>query len=143
MSATNRHFFVDTNVLVYAYDLSAGPKHTKAADLLTGLWKERTGCLSIQVLQEFFVTITRKAAHPLPVDKAAQIISDLATWRVHQPGIPDVLMAIEISRRNLISFWDALIIESAVKLKCDVVFSEDLNPGQTYEGVKIVNPFAT
>jgi predicted nucleic acid-binding protein len=52
-------------------------------------------------------------------------------------------MTIEISRRNLISFWDALIIESAVKLKCDVVFSEDLNPGQTYEGVKIVNPFAT
>jgi predicted nucleic acid-binding protein len=134
--------FVDTNVLVYAHDVTAGDKHSRARSLLEELWVTRRGCVSVQVLQEFFVTTTRKIPKPLEAQAAAQIIDDLAHWHVHAPAAADVLAAIEIHQRLGTSFWDAMIIRSAKELGCQTLHSEDLNPSQAYEGVQVLNPFA-
>lgn len=134
--------FVDTNILVYAHDTSAGAKRDRAARLLEELWESRSGCLSVQVLQEFYVSITRKVANPLDSNTAAQIVADLSVWQVHAPVAADVLAAIEIQRRYGVSFWDAMILQSAVRLGCEIIWSEDLNGGQVYDGVRVIDPFA-
>ncbi len=133
--------FVDTNILVYAHDSSAGSKCTRAQELLRTLWEGGEGCLSVQVLQEFYVTVTQKVARPMTTEAAAQVIADLANWQVHRPGAPDVLDAIRLQERFRVSFWDAMIINSAIRLGCCLIWSEDLNPGQDYDQVKVVNPF--
>jgi predicted nucleic acid-binding protein len=134
--------FVDSNVLIYAYDVTAGVKHEQARALVASLWESRYGCLSIQVLQEFYVTVTRKVTRPLAGDVAAEIVADLAAWRVHAPIVEDVKQAIATHRRYEISFWDAMVIRSAVQLGCSTLWSEDLNSGQVFEGVRVMNPFA-
>lgn len=134
--------FVDTNVLVYAHDTAAGPKRDAARVLLEQLWLTKTGCLSIQVLQELYVTLTLKIANPLSREQAREIISSLGRWRVHIPGVTDVLDAIDLQRRHDVSFWDAMILLSAWKLGCDTVWSEDLQAGRVYDGVQVKSPFA-
>jgi predicted nucleic acid-binding protein len=134
--------FVDCNILIYAYDVTAGAKHEQARTLVARLWESRDGCLSIQVLQEFYVTVTRKVARPLAADVAADVVADLAAWRVHAPMVEDVKQAIAIHRRYAISFWDAMIVRSAAQLGCAALWSEDLDAGQVYEGVRANNPFA-
>ena len=109
MSANRQ--FVDTNVLVYAHDLTTGDKHDRARALLEGLWDSREGCLSIQVLQEFFVTTTHTIPKPLEASSAARIIADLARWHVHAPDTRDVLAAIEIHQQTGASFWHAMTAE--------------------------------
>jgi predicted nucleic acid-binding protein len=141
MSAEASVQFVDTNILVYAYDRSAGKKHERGRELLKTLWESGLGGLSIQVLQEFFVTITRKVSYPLPANEAMQIVSDLGAWRVHSPGVEDVCSAISIHERNQISFWDAMIIRSALQLGCTTIYSEDLSHRKVYEGIRVINPF--
>jgi len=133
--------FIDTNILVYAHDRSSGEKYEKARKLLTSLWESRQGCISIQVLQEFYVTIVRKIAKPILADKAVRIIADLKEWNVHIPDVDDILYAIDIQQRNRLSFWDSLIICSAKKLNCDIIWTEDLNHGQYYEEIMAINPF--
>jgi predicted nucleic acid-binding protein len=133
--------FVDTDVLVYAHDVSAGQKHSRARELMRDLWQSGEGCLSIQVLQEFYVNVTQKVARPLPPEVAAQIIADLSVWEVHCPGTDDVLDAIRLQERHQISFWDAMILASALQLGCQVLWSEDLNPDQVYDQVKVRSPF--
>lgn len=133
--------FVDTNILIYAHDRSAGPKYDQARELMADLWADRAGCLSLQVLQEFYVNVTHKVAKPLSPDEAAQIITDLAVWQVHRPDVSDVLEAIRLQTSQQLSFWDAMILTSARRLGCNVVWSEDLNSGQDYEGVEVRNPF--
>ncbi|MDI3481311.1 MAG: hypothetical protein PWQ97_966 [Tepidanaerobacteraceae bacterium] len=134
--------FVDTNILVYAHDVSAGRKHEIAKELLKELWNTRKGCLSIQVLQEFYVTITKKVKRPLPPLQASQIISDLGLWKLDIPDVNSILEAIQISQRYMISFWDSLIVCSAINLNCDIIWSEDLNSGQYYNKTKVINPFS-
>ena len=133
--------FVDTNVLIYAHDVSAGQKQDRARQLLRALWQSGEGCLSIQVLQEFYVNVTKKVARPLPAEVAAQIIADLSVWKVHCPTAEDVLDAIRLHERYQISFWDAMVVASAVQLGCQVLWSEDLNPGQVYDQMKVQSPF--
>ena len=133
--------FIDTNVLVYAHDVTAGDKHGRARTLVEELWDTRQGCVSVQVLQEFFVTTTRKIPKPLDAPTAAQIIDDLAHWHVHAPAASDVVAAIEIHQRTGASFWDAMILRSAKELGCQILHSEDLNAGQEYNGVEVRNPF--
>ena len=135
--------FVDTSILVYAHDETAGEKHDRARRIMRELWDERTGCLSMQVLQEFFVTVTRKIPKPLDVAAARQVIGDLTTWRVHAPGKADVLTAIDCHQSQQLSFWDALIVCSAASLGCQVLYSEDLNAGQRYQGILVANPLRT
>jgi predicted nucleic acid-binding protein len=134
--------FVDTNVLIYAHDLSAGEKHNRARDLIRELWQSGEGCLSIQVLQEFYVNVTQKVARPLPLEEAGQIVADLAAWQVHRPGVEDVLDAIRLQERYRISFWDAMIVASAGQMGCRTIWSEDLNPEQVYGQVTVLDPFA-
>jgi len=133
--------FVDTNILLYAHDESAGDKHDRARALVEQLWESREGCLSVQVLQEFFVNVTRKIAKPLDAATAKEIVSDFSRWHLHVPGADDVLAAIGIHQRTGISFWDAMIIRSAAEIGCAVLYSEDLNAGQGYSGVRVENPF--
>lgn len=133
--------FVDTNILIYAHDISAGQKHSRARELVRDLWQSGQGCLSIQVLQEFYVNVTQKVAKPLPIQAAAQIIADLAVWEAHCPGMQDILDAIRLQQRYQISFWDAMILASALQLGCQVIWSEDLNPGQAYGPVTVQSPF--
>ncbi len=133
--------FLDTNILVYAYDRSAGQKHELAAQLMQACWEDENGCLSIQVLHEFFMTVTRKITAPLDYQTARQIVSDLAQWRLHTPGAKDLLEAIDLQQNHQLAFWDAQLIQSAASLGCKQVFSEDLNHGQMYGEVRVVNPF--
>jgi len=139
---SNRQF-VDTNILVYAHDISAAEKHTIAKTLVSEIWRSGNGCLSIQVLQEFYVTVTQKVRKLLSPENASRIIADLSFWHVHAPDATDVLRAIEIQQRYKISFWDAMIIQSAKVFGDAIIWSEDLNPGQAYERVKVVNPFSS
>jgi predicted nucleic acid-binding protein len=133
--------FVDTNVFIYAYDVTSAEKHQRARELISELWESGRGCLSIQVLQEFYVNLTLKVPHPLKPQETTQIIDDLGQWRLHKPGLKSVIEAIHIQQRNKISFWDAMIICSAKELGCKIIWTEDLNPNQLYEGIKVVNPF--
>ena len=134
--------FVDTNVLLYAHDRTAGGKRDIAVALVTRLIDEQSGLLSTQVLMEFFVSATRKLPQRLDEDSAAEIVLDFGTWPVFTPGVSDILAATKLGRRYGIHFWDALIVQGAVSLGADVIWSEDLNAGQKYAGVPVRNPFA-
>ena len=133
--------FVDTNVLVYAHDADAGRKQTIAAALLRELWESRDGILSTQVLQEFYVNITRKIPKPVPRKDARDLIHTYAAWRVVVVEVDDVLLASDFEDRYRLSFWDALIVASALRANADVVASEDLQAGQKIRGIHIQNPF--
>ena len=141
MSEPNSLQFLDTNVLIYAHDRSAGDKHIRAKELVRELWQSGEGCLSIQVLQEFYVNVTKKVSKPLTAEVAAQIIADLSLWLVHRPGPEDVLDAIRLQDRYQIAFWGAMIITSAIQMGCQTLWSEDLNPGQIYDQVRVLSPF--
>lgn len=143
MSAEGAREFVDANVLVCAFDTSAGAKRKAAVQLLARLWNTGTGCLSVQVLQEFFVTVTRKVAQPLSIDDAAERVRELATWKVFAPTADDVLAAIALHKQAKISFWDAMVVEAAAQTGCDALWTEDLSDGQLVRGVRVRNPFST
>jgi predicted nucleic acid-binding protein len=137
----NQRLFIDTNILIYAYDRTSEAKHRVSVQLLEGCWKNKNGCLSLQVLQEFYVNVTQKIPKPLERNTARQIIADLAQWQVHTPDIEDVLQAIDLQQAYSLSFWDAMVIRSAVHLGCSQLISEDLSPGQSYGEIQIINPF--
>lgn len=137
----NGNVFVDTNILIYAHDLSAGNKHNKAAYLIEHLWETETGVISTQVLQEFYVTITRKIKNPVKPVHAREIIRNYLAWPVQSNDPEMTISASEIEERNRISFWDALIVAAALKLQAGKIVTEDLNHGQLIEGIRIENPF--
>ena len=141
MTAEAQREFVDANILVYAFDSSAGQKQQLAQALLERLWENNTGCLSVQVLQEFFVTVTKKVAKPLPLEDATSRVREFATWRVFAPTADDVLAAIGLHAQARIGFWDAMIVLAAAESGCDVLWTEDLSDGQLLRGVRIRNPF--
>jgi len=132
--------FLDTNVLVYADDKRAPAKQRRAVELLTKLRTDKAGVLSLQVLQEYFVTVTRK----LGVDPATarRKVELLAEFDVVIPTVADVLAAIDLHRLHLMSFWDALILHSAKQSGCSVVLTEDMQHAQLISGLQIVNPFS-
>lgn len=132
---------VDTNVMVYAHDKSAGRRHDVAKELVRRLWDSGRGCWSVQVLQEFYVTVKKKTRRPLDPDEARQVIHDLGLWRTFAPEAADVVGATDLARKHDVSFWDAMILWSAGQLGCDIVWSVDLNSEQTYDGVRVANPF--
>jgi predicted nucleic acid-binding protein len=135
--------FVDTNVLVYAFDSSAKSKQTAAAALLERRWEQGTGCVSVQVLQEFFVVVTRKIASPLSIDEGADRVREFATWKVFAPTVADVVAAIELHKQMQVSFWDAMIVQAAAELGCDLLWTEDLANRETLKSVEIRNPFVS
>jgi predicted nucleic acid-binding protein len=141
MSAERR--FLDTNVLVYLFDADSPEK--KAT--ITGLF-ERDGAsglliLSTQVLQEFYVVITRKLARPLSPEVAEHAVRNFATLPVRQVTPALILSAIRRSIESRLSFWDALIVETAIDAGATVILTENLHHGQVIDGVRVVNPFAS
>ena len=134
-------YFVDTNILVYAHDLSAGMKHDHAHKLIEQLWNSGQGVLSTQVLQELCINLRRKARRPLSVDQVRLLIRDYSTWEVVTNAADSVLDALDLEARYHISFWDALIIQAAESAGCSILYSEDLSNGQQYGALTVLNPF--
>lgn len=139
--ATDDLTFVDTNILVYAHDRSETRKQPLAQALLEDLWASRTGVLSTQVLQEFYVVATRKFNPPMSRRAAREIVALYATWPVIQVDLPLILMASELEERHKLSFWDALVVEAARRAGAARLVSEDLQAGRVIGGVRIENPF--
>jgi len=133
--------FLDTNILIYAYDASAGQKNRTAKELLVELWKSKTGMLSTQVLQEFFVSVTIKIQKPLSIERTKLIIRDLLHWEVIINDETSILNAIDIHKKHQFSFWDAMILQAAVNRGARLLYTEDMTHGQVVQGVRIVNPF--
>lgn len=141
MNYMNGKTFVDTNVLIYAHDVDGKGKHDTARSVLRDLWSERNGVLSTQVLQEFYVNVTRKIPRPLSKESARLVVNSYAVWCIDTtPG--EVLTAFQIEDASKIGFWDALIVAAALKSGATRILSEDLNPGQAIAGIRIENPFA-
>ena len=133
-------FFVDTNILLYAHDRSAGLKHERARQLVEHLWKSGQGVLSTQVLQEICINLRRKIARPLPVEEIRQVIQDYLSWEIIVNTPASVLQALEIEARYQTSFWDALILQAAESSGATVLYSEDLAAGQKYGSIQVINP---
>lgn len=132
--------FLDTNVLVYAYDEHEPEKQKRAQILLQESIEQESGILSAQVLSEFFVTVTAKIRNPMSREQAEDIILKCAL-PVVDVDRSLVLTGIEMQREYGISYWDSLVIAAAERAGCRTILSEDLNEGQQYRGVKVVNPF--
>ncbi len=133
--------FVDTNVLIYAHDVDARAKHEVAKNVLRELWSQRSGALSMQVLQEFYVNVTRKIGSPLPKDMARLVVNSYAIWCIETTPA-EITTAFRIEDESRIGFWDALIVASAVKCGAVRILSENLNARQVIAGIRIENPFA-
>ena len=141
MNYTKGKFFVDTNLLVYASDSSAGEKWRTSLEVLSLLWMHRTGVLSTQVIQEFFVSLTQKVRHPVLPKMAKEIISDLVQWLIVVNDGKNILRAIDLQTKYHFSFWDSLILQAAIASNSEFLLSEDFQDGQIIESVTIVNPF--
>ena len=133
--------FVDTNVLVYAFDSTDPTRHRAAEQLLSRLMDDDRLRLSTQVFQEFYVTMTRKARPPWSPDRTLAKLDDFAAWPVIAADLPLVREAVLLSRDAVLSFWDALIVTAAARSGARTLYTEDLNHGQILRGVRVVNPF--
>jgi predicted nucleic acid-binding protein len=133
--------FVDTNVLIYAHNLDAGTKHEIAKTVLHELWSERIGIVSVQVLQEFYVNVTRKIPTPLSKNSARLVVDSYGIWCIETTPA-EISAAFRIEDESRINFWDAMIVSSAVKGGASRILSEDLSAGQRIAGILIENPFA-
>ena len=133
-------YFVDTNILMYAHDTSAGPKHERARAVVEELWRDRTGVVSTQVLQELSVNLRRKAGRPLDTKATRELVVDYLTWQVVVNGGDSILEALDLETRYQISFWDALVLQAAQASGAAILYSEDLSHGQTYGSVRVINP---
>jgi len=133
--------FVDTNILVYRRDLAAGSKQEQAAEWIRSLWKDKSGRLSVQVLNEFYSVVTRKLTPGLSHQEAQNEVRDFLTW---QP-LPLTTRLIEaawgIETNFNLSYWDSLIVVAAQATGCSKLLTEDLQDGQQFGAVTIVDPF--
>jgi len=135
--------FVDTNVLVYALDEEQGERHVTARALIEDLWEAERGVLSTQVLQELYVTLTRKLRKPMTRPRARAVVERYAAWPTHQITPDDIVAASELEQRHSLAFWDALIVVAAQRLNATRVVSEDMQADRAFGGIRIFNPFAT
>jgi predicted nucleic acid-binding protein len=138
---TDQKVFLDTNIIIYAYDVSAGDKHEVARKIMVDLWDSGLGVISTQVLQEFFVNVTQKIPKPLDKRLTKDILNDLLKWDVVVNDGESILEAVEILFKYGYSFWDSLIIEAAMRSGSELLLSEDLTHGQIINGLTINNPF--
>jgi predicted nucleic acid-binding protein len=133
--------FFDTNILVYLFDADAPEKQTQARERFQAEASSGRAVLSTQVLQEFYIAVTRKLAVPLTPEAAEEVVRNLAVLPVVRIGPNRILAAIARSRSLKLSFWDSLIVEAAVSGGADCLLTEDLQHGQTIETLRIENPF--
>ena len=134
--------FVDSNVLAYAHDRSEPRKQTVARALLENLWRTRTGRLSTQVLQEFYVVATRKFDPPMSRAAAREIVALYGSWPLVQIDLPLIVTATQIEEAEQLSFGDSLVLEAARRAGAHRLVTEDLQGGRTVLGIRIENPFA-
>jgi predicted nucleic acid-binding protein len=135
--------FVDTNVLIYAHDRDAEGKHDKARQILTDLWNQENGCLSVQVLQEFYVNVTKKIPHPLPAAVAREVMRTYLPWVKTAADGEMAIRASEIADAWQTSFWDGMIIAAAERAGVTELLTEDMQSGQHIAGLIIINPFVS
>jgi len=133
--------FVDTNILVYAVASDDAKRSPVAQELVRELMKAQTFRTSIQVIQELFVTLTRKVRTPLSGEQALRYLDQIAAWPVIVLDYRAVRDAVELSGSATLSFWDALVVVGAARSGAQTLYTEDLQHGQTILGVEIVNPF--
>jgi len=138
---TGDRTFVDTNVLVYAHDAFEARKQPVARALLEELWASRSGALSTQVLQDFYVVATRKFDPPMSRPAAREIVALYGTWPLVRTDLPLILAASQLEERHALSFWDALIVEAARRVGATRLVTEDLQGERRIGGVRIENPF--
>jgi predicted nucleic acid-binding protein len=131
--------FVDTNILFYAHDRTAGFKHERAKRLVDELWESGAGVLSTQVLQEFCATV-RCVDRSRPIEDLQRLVQDFSSWEIVVNTRESILAALEIESRYKISFWDALIVHAAQSSGASTLYSEDLNAGPAYGSIHVVNP---
>lgn len=130
--------FIDTNILVYAFDRDAGIKHEKARDLISGLWKEGSWpWISVQVLLELYVNLTRKG---LDDDEAFKIVEEYSAWNVVENELSLFFSGLKEKSRWGLSLWDSMILAAARKAGVSKLLTEDLNDSQDYNGIIAVNP---
>jgi predicted nucleic acid-binding protein len=141
MIGTTGDVFVDTNVLVYARDSAAGPKQARAAEWMAFLWRSGRGRLSMQVLHEYYHTVTRKLQPGLDAAAARQEARQLMQWQPVELSPAVLERGWSLQDQYAISFWDALIIAAAQVARCEYLLTEDLQDGQSLGGVVVVNPF--
>jgi len=139
MSSMTAPCFVDTNVLVYADDRSAGVKRDRARELIRRAFRDGRARLSTQVLTEYFAVATRKLGlSPATARRRVQLYSALSVLR---PSVDDLLAAIDLHRLHELSIWDAMIVRSARASGCRVLYTEDLQHGRSFDGVQVIDPF--
>ena len=133
--------FIDTNVLVYAYDQHDLAKHTQAQQILLSGIENESIVLSVQVLGEFFNVVTRRIPNPLSAEEAEAVVDLICILPVVEVDSALVRRAIATHRQYGITYWDSLIVAAAERAGCSQILSEDLNAGQAYHGMTVVNPF--
>ena len=134
--------FVDTNILVYSVDASEPKKQPVAWNWLERLWQERNGCLSYQVLNEFYVTVTGKLSPGLDPREARELVRSLFAWQPLAIDTIAIERAWRLMDRFSLRFWDALIVAAASLCEAQILLSEDLQASLEIDGTRIVNPFA-
>ena len=133
--------FVDTNVLVYLRDSRDPERQRKAAEWLGHLWESRLGRLSVQVLHEYYVTVTSKLDPGLPTEEAREDILALGAWSPLPLTPESAEKAWDTQDRWGFSFWDSLIVASAQAQRCGTLLTEDLSHDQDLDGLRVVSPF--
>jgi len=133
--------FIDTNVLVYAFDQSGSPKKQIAQRLMNELMEEDRLRVSTQVLQELFVTLTRKVSRRCSSEEGLAVLEDLSAWPLMVVDFAAIRAAANLAEQAKLSFWDALVVVAASRAGASVLYTEDLNDGQEILGVRVTNPF--
>jgi predicted nucleic acid-binding protein len=135
---TVRGVFVDSNILIYAHDRTAGIKGDLARRGLSRLWEQDIpSCLSVQVLQEFYVNLLKKSVAP---DEARDAVKDYLVWQVVVNDTELLLRGMDEERRWKVAYWDGLILAAARRAKAEILWSEDFSTGQDYDGIQVINP---
>ena len=133
--------FLDTNILVYAFDDADQGKYKVASHLVLEGYQEQNAAISTQVLKEFFVTVTQKVSNKMSVKDAEQAVRDFALWSVAETTVSLVLDGVAIHKRHSVSFWDAMIIAAAKASVCSTLLTEDMSHNSRIENILILNPF--
>ena len=132
--------FVDTNILIYAHDRSAGVKHNRANELIRRLWDSGAGVLSTQVLQELCINLRRRVSPALAVGEVRSLLQDYLAWEIVVNDADSVLNALDLEVKYKVSFWDALILQAAEDSGASIIYSEDLSAGRSYGDLRVINP---
>ncbi len=141
MNYTDSRCFVDTNIFLYSLDEDSPKKQKRAWEFIEILWRSGNGLLSFQVLFEVQAALLNKFADKIDGVKRKEIAEDLSTWPTYSPTRKSFLKAIDLQQQHMLSWWDSLIVVSAIEGKATYLLTEDLNSGQCFQTVTVINPF--